>query len=65
MPDFPIYGDRETSFQADCIFMPPTKQYVGCLCFILVNHKIAWAEPFLEGFPTKEDQEPKESVHEP
>ena len=49
LPDFPIYGDREGSFQADCMFMPPTNQYVGCLCLISVNRKIAWAEPFLGG----------------
>ena len=67
LPDFPIYGDREGSFQADCMFMPPTNQYVGCLCLISVNRKIAWAEPFLGGYPLKkEDQEfeQKESLHE-
>ena len=37
LPEFPIYGDREESFQADCMFMLHTKGYVGCLCLISDN----------------------------
>ena len=51
LPEFPIYGDREGSFQADCMFMPDVKGYVGCVCLISDNRKIAWAEAFKGNTP--------------
>ena len=51
LPEFPIYGDREGSFQADCMFLPDVKGYVGCLCVISDNRKIAWAEAFKGNTP--------------
>ena len=59
LPEFPIYGDREGSFQADCMFLPRTKGYVGCLCLISDNRKIAWAEAFKGNTPDEGGQKTK------
>ena len=59
LPEFPIYGDREGSFQADCMFLPRVQGYVGCLCLISDNRKIAWAEAFKGNTPDEGGQRTK------
>ena len=46
---FPIYADREGSFQADIAFMPEDQVFggfQGIVCLISTNRKIAWCEPY-------------------
>ena len=59
LPEFPIYADREGSFQVDCMFMPPFNHYVGIVCVVSVDRKIAWAEAWKGGNPEAGGQKTK------
>ena len=59
VPEFPIYADRPGSFQVDCMFMPPFNHYVGIICVVSVDCKIAWAEAWKGSNPEAGGQKTK------